>query len=491
MVTEREKSSTEVLNFNGEEDKEIEIKEIKEIPIAQASELVEGEEESEEISKRKISLGENKSLEAILIGLILIGLLIEISLLTDSMGALGEKWQSVMFGLFGLGGMLLPALVIAYSVWILVDKDRDEHLMRIGGISLFFVAFCSGIEVIHSSDVDHLIFADQLIVYYDEGGMATGGVLGGVIGGLIARLLGELGGTILIFITLLFALICITKQSIVYAMIDKIQEQKNLKSERVEKMKVVSEEVKNKEESAIQAMEQTKQKADHKKATKRKSNRRKEAKEERESSNQTETKGAIIDLVEAKKATEIQIPESVTMNPKSNDKGKKEISFKKKMQKRICHTMEQSREDRKLYPDATKNNTYNIILEEESFYTSVPHTKKDIDEELAYTANILREVKKTGDIIEAQSGSTFYDIEFDEYEEEQKNLIYEIEDYNYHEPTEEDYERMDLERTRLHSVKKQNLSKTRVISQEKVKYDIEPDMTINEDNTENIKKNRG
>lgn len=478
-----------------EEEKEIEIKEIKEISISQASDFIEEEEEIEEGSRRKISLGENKSLEAILIGLILICLLIEISLLTDSMGALGDKWQSIMLGMFGLGGMLLPALVIAYSVWILVDKDRDEHLMRIGGMSLFFVAFCSGIEVIHSSDVEHLIFADQLIVYYDEGGMTTGGVLGGVIGGFIARLLGELGGTIFIFITLLFALICITKQSIVYMMMEKIEEQKNRKSERAEKMKVVSEELKEKEVSAIEVMEQTEEKTDNKKPIKRKSSRRKETKEEQETISEMEKTSTIVDLAEVKKATEIQIPESVTMNSKSTQKGKKDISFKKKMRKKIHHTIEKSREDRKLYPDATRNNTYNIILEEESFYTSVPHTKKDIDDELAYTANILKEVKKTapisGDIIEAQSSSTFYDIEFDEYEEENQNLVYEIEDYNYHEPTAEDYARMDLERTRLHSVKKQNLSKTRVISQEKVKYDIEPDMMIEEEDIENIKKNRG
>ena len=108
-----------------------------------------------------------------------------ISLFSSKMGVFGETISAVLKGLLGLGGYLLPFVVIIFSIWIFMSEKREGFKLKIAASALFLCSIAAFAFAL-SSDGQGSISVQRL---YDTGGALNGGVIGGVFGNFLISFL--------------------------------------------------------------------------------------------------------------------------------------------------------------------------------------------------------------------------------------------------------------------------------------------------------------
>ena len=112
-----------------------------------------------------------------------------ISLFSSKMGVFGETISAVLKGLLGLGGYLLPFVVIIFSIWIFMSEKREGFKLKIAASALFLCSIAAFAFAL-SSDGQGRISVQRL---YDTGGALNGGVIGGVFGNFLISFFGKMG----------------------------------------------------------------------------------------------------------------------------------------------------------------------------------------------------------------------------------------------------------------------------------------------------------
>ena len=148
------------------------------------------------------------------LGLAAFGLLLLLSVfITDSLGFIGSFFRNLLLGLFGLGGIFLPAVVISYAVLGLISKKVNVPLWR----SLILVwIFLAWLYVIVDPVGDNYYTAfEYLGAVYRTGHLAAGGVVGAILGGLVQSFAARVGAIVIFSFAIIGLLVNITNRSFV------------------------------------------------------------------------------------------------------------------------------------------------------------------------------------------------------------------------------------------------------------------------------------
>lgn len=137
-----------------------------------------------------------------------------ISLFSSKMGVFGETISAVLKGLLGLGGYLLPFVVIIFSIWIFMSEKREGFKLKIAA-SVLFLCSIAAFAFALSSDGQGSISVQRL---YDTGGALNGGVIGGVFGNFLISFFGKMGTYIILTVLIIISIVLVTELSFINGM---------------------------------------------------------------------------------------------------------------------------------------------------------------------------------------------------------------------------------------------------------------------------------
>lgn len=147
--------------------------------------------------------------------LIALGLLLAAFLYFSYQAVLAEWNRVVLFGLFGLGGYLLPLLCASAGVLCIVNIEFPRKSLAMGGGLcwglLAFLELCSA-RVFAADAIGFFPYLGQC--FQNGRALHGGGIFGGILSYPVERLLGKTGGLILLGTLVLVFLLLITRFSI-------------------------------------------------------------------------------------------------------------------------------------------------------------------------------------------------------------------------------------------------------------------------------------
>ncbi len=187
------------------------------------------------IPVRNERFGDSITDEIILILIILVSIVVLVSMLTEKMGIIGHLCSSFLKGLLGVGGVILPLLVIAYCVWMLISPERKWMGVRLSGGILFLLTAISAAHLLHPYAVqENAGLFQNAASLYGEGALSNGGLLGGFLGEGIYRLFDAIGSTLVLGALFLISGILATGRSFFSTLgiaVDHYKERKRIKQE--------------------------------------------------------------------------------------------------------------------------------------------------------------------------------------------------------------------------------------------------------------------
>ena len=170
-------------------------------------------------SKQKRQAEEQNRREIIGICLIALGLFLGASLYSDAVGLAGKAISAFFFGVFGLGGYAVPAVVVLFGVLTIIFSESP---LRPATFFLVLVSIVSLLTLLHihaRPAIEGVRFLEYYKDAYDFGTVYRQG--GGMLGALLAfpslLLIGKVGAYILFIACILVAFLVLTKLSIKHA----------------------------------------------------------------------------------------------------------------------------------------------------------------------------------------------------------------------------------------------------------------------------------
>lgn len=154
--------------------------------------------------------------EVIGICLIAVGLFLGASLYSDAVGLVGKGISSFFFGLFGMAGYVVPAVVVAFGVLAIIfsEKPLRGHTLVLILVSVFSILSLFHIHARPS--VENISLFEYYKDAYSFGTLYRAG--GGILGSLLAYpsliLIGKIGAYILFIACLIIVFLVVTKLSI-------------------------------------------------------------------------------------------------------------------------------------------------------------------------------------------------------------------------------------------------------------------------------------
>ncbi len=189
----------------------------------------------------KQHFGDSLKDEILLIGIIVLSLVMLVSQVTDRMGVLGKIFRSLLQGMFGFGGFLLPVMIIIYCLWMLLSQEHGWMMVRAVGGALLLFTVASAVYIIHPYAMESgMGFMKRCATLYQGGMLTNGGLIGGLIGGLFLKLFDTIGSVLLLLALFIISLIMTTGRSF-FAVIgyyateinERRQERKKIKNEKI------------------------------------------------------------------------------------------------------------------------------------------------------------------------------------------------------------------------------------------------------------------
>lgn len=175
--------------------------------------------------------------EVILLGIIVISAVATLSQMTEHMGVIGNIFRSLLQGLLGFGGLLLPLCIIAYCIWMLVSQERKWMVVRGCGSFLLILVLSAGAYLFHPiSQQTGLSWLQKCASFYKDGALSNGGLLGGLLGDGLLRMFDALGSIVILLALLIISLVMITGKSFFGTVGGFAEQQKTRYQERKERL---------------------------------------------------------------------------------------------------------------------------------------------------------------------------------------------------------------------------------------------------------------
>lgn len=133
-----------------------------------------------------------------------VGIFLFFALITNFMGIAGQWLKNILFGLFGLGGYAIPAVMFLVGLDIALDKEKNSYLSTV----VLGVTVVLTIGIINSFFYKGTIGLKELF----ESGQAfsSGGVICGGISYFLSKLIGKAGTAILLAVIVFVCIIVTT-----------------------------------------------------------------------------------------------------------------------------------------------------------------------------------------------------------------------------------------------------------------------------------------
>ncbi len=161
--------------------------------------------------RRKLVQGEVTSILCIGFSLLMIVCLF----LQGGAGILGKYAAPLLLHLFGIGAVVLPVVLLAFSVQTLFDKKRTYYKYKLFLFLGFFIAFISLMHIMTCSHrFTDISFPEYVSEYFFKGDLKNGGLIGALFGGVLYQFLGKIGSYIILFVLSLSLLVMATGKTV-------------------------------------------------------------------------------------------------------------------------------------------------------------------------------------------------------------------------------------------------------------------------------------
>ena len=131
-------------------------------------------------------------------------------IIPGSAGFVGRFFNSLIIGLFGFGGIVLPIALIAMAIFGLVAKDVSIPWVRGAIVAWLILAWLHNIVSPASREY---VGIDYLTAVYNSGNRLAGGVMGAVLGSLFRTAVGDVLSIVIISVAILIMIMFITGRS--------------------------------------------------------------------------------------------------------------------------------------------------------------------------------------------------------------------------------------------------------------------------------------
>ncbi|MGL4791000.1 MAG: DNA translocase FtsK 4TM domain-containing protein, partial [Anaerotignaceae bacterium] len=120
--------------------------------------------------------------EIILLTLMILSLIVMVSLFTSVMGVFGQVVSSFLKGLFGAGAIVLPIILIAFCVWVILNREHRFFVAKAIGVGMFTISISIMFHLItEGGTVGENSFFTQAKEFYTNGSGINGGLIGGFL----------------------------------------------------------------------------------------------------------------------------------------------------------------------------------------------------------------------------------------------------------------------------------------------------------------------
>ncbi len=164
--------------------------------------------------KKKNSKLHDTMMSVLLVG---IGVFMFLSLITNLIGIFGDWIRSFTLGLFGLGGFLIPPVLIFAGIQIILNKKKLKSRMIVASFFLLMVsALFNTIRFEVPARPDGIVFADYFVdltesLYLEGAALTSGGVIGGYVAVPLTALCSKVGAIIILSVIILLTVIFVGK----------------------------------------------------------------------------------------------------------------------------------------------------------------------------------------------------------------------------------------------------------------------------------------
>ncbi|MDO4300469.1 MAG: DNA translocase FtsK [Clostridia bacterium] len=154
--------------------------------------------------------------EVLAISLLGLSILIFICVIaSERMGIVGGYVSAALKHLFGIGAIILPVVLMLFSVQTLMDKTKYAYKFKLTlFIGFFFTIICLAHVFSFKTGIGDIPFSQYIADSFFNGGVKNGGLTGALVGGALCALIGKTGTTILLIIIGIILIVLATGRTV-------------------------------------------------------------------------------------------------------------------------------------------------------------------------------------------------------------------------------------------------------------------------------------
>ena len=160
-------------------------------------------------SKKKLKKNQNPGIaeEILLIGSLGVAILLFLGC-CGLLGTFGRIVRSVLIGLFGMVGFLLPFIFFIVCAFIISNKWEKVAKVKLFSAIALVIDLCCFAQMIFAKDM----VTEKLTDYYTDSA-GNGGFIGGVLARFFCRFIGDIGTYIILVVILIICIVLLTDRS--------------------------------------------------------------------------------------------------------------------------------------------------------------------------------------------------------------------------------------------------------------------------------------
>jgi S-DNA-T family DNA segregation ATPase FtsK/SpoIIIE len=146
-----------------------------------------------------------------------IGIFMFLSLITNLIGIVGEGIRSLTLGFFGLGGFIVPPILVFAGIQIIFNKKKLKSRLIVASFFLLMVsALFNTIRFDVPARPDGVVFANYFVdltesLYLQGPALTSGGLIGGYLAVPLTVLCSKVGAIIILSVIILLTVIFVGK----------------------------------------------------------------------------------------------------------------------------------------------------------------------------------------------------------------------------------------------------------------------------------------
>ncbi len=160
-------------------------------------------------SKKKLKKNQNPGIaeEILLIGSLGVAILLFLGC-CGLLGSFGRVVKTVLIGLFGMVGFLLPFIFFTVCAFVISNKWEKVAKVKVLSSAVLMIVLCCFAQMIFAKDM----VANKMTDYFTDK-VGNGGFIGGVISRFFCRFIGDVGTYIILVVLLIICIVLLTDRS--------------------------------------------------------------------------------------------------------------------------------------------------------------------------------------------------------------------------------------------------------------------------------------